>query len=122
MKAVLTEIGGDGRAFVGINPKKAYISTGNGISIFNIETLKVEGSISGISNQTGNMILAGDYVIAITQSKGAYIINTKTDTVEKLISGTDFASVVQSKDGKIWIGASTKLIQINPYTLEKRMK
>ncbi|MCT3940964.1 DUF5074 domain-containing protein [Elizabethkingia anophelis] len=119
MKAVLTEIGGDGRAFVGINPKKAYISTGNGISIFNIETLKVEGSISGISNQTGNMILAGDYVIAITQSKGAYVINTKTDTVEKLISGTDFASVVQSKDGKIWIGASTKLIQINPYTLEK---
>lgn len=119
MKAVLTEIGGDGRAFVGINPKKAYISTGNGISIFNIETLKVEGNISGVSGQTGNMLLVGDYVIAITQSKGAYVINTKTNTVEKLISGTDFASVVQSKDGKVWIGANKKLIQINPYTLEK---
>ena len=52
------------------------------------------------------MLLVGDYVIAITQSKGAYVINTKTNTVEKLISGTDFASVVQSKDGKVWIGAN----------------
>lgn len=68
------------------------------------------------------MLLVGDYVIAITQSKGAYVINTKTNTVEKLISGTDFASVVQSKDGKVWIGANKKLIQIDPYTLEKRMK
>lgn len=65
------------------------------------------------------MLLVGDYVIAITQSKGAYVINTKTNTVEKLISGTDFASVVQSKDGKVWIGANKKLIQIDPYTLEK---
>lgn len=118
-KAVLTEIGGDGRAFVGINPKKGYISTGKGISIFNIETLKVEGSIAGISNQTGNMLLVGDYVFAITQSVGLQIINTKTDTVEKLISGTDFAMLTQSKDGKVWIGANKKLIQIDPYTLEK---
>ena len=46
------------------------------------------------------MLLVGDYVFAITQSAGLQIINTKTDTVEKLISGTDFAMLTQSKDGK----------------------
>ncbi len=81
--------------------------------------MKIEGSIAGISGQTGNMILVGDYVFGITQSKGAYVINTKTNTVEKLITGTDFAMLTQSKDGKIWIGANKKLIQIDPYTLEK---
>ncbi|AQX11453.1 DUF5074 domain-containing protein [Elizabethkingia meningoseptica] len=118
-KAVLTEIGGDGRSFVGINAKKGYIATSKGISIFNIETMALDGTIADVTGQTGNMLLVGNYVFAITQSKGAYVINTKTNTVEKLITGTDFAMLTQSKDGKIWIGANKKLIQIDPYTLEK---
>ena len=118
-KAVLTEIGGDGRSFVGINAKKGYIATSKGISIFNIETMALDGTIADVTGQTGNMLLVGDYVFAITQSKGAYVINTKTNAVEKLISGADFYMLTQSKDGKVWIGASKKLIQIDPYTLEK---
>lgn len=118
-KALLTDIGGDGRSFVGVTSKKGYIATSSGVSIFNIETMSLEGNIAGISGETGNMILAGDYVFTITKSKGTYVINTKTDSVEKLIDGTDFAMIVQSKDGNVWIGANQKLIQINPYSLEK---
>lgn len=117
-KAVLTDIGGDGRSFVGINAQKGYVATNNGVAIFNLETNTIEGNIPEITNETGNMIRVGDYVFTITNSKGAYVINTKTDTVEKLIEGTDFAMMVQSKDGSIWVGANEKLLQINPYTLE----
>lgn len=118
-KAVLKEIGGDGRSFVGVNSKKGYVATSKGVSIFNIETMTIEGSVPEISGETGNMLLVGDYVFAITKSKGAYVINTKTNTVEKLIDGTEFAMLTQSKDGSVWIGSNKKLVQLNPVSLEK---
>lgn len=118
-KAILTDIGGDGRSFVGVTPKKGYISTSKGISVFDIETLSIKSSVPEISEETGTMILAGDYVFAIVKSQGLYIINTKTDTVEKRIDGNNFATITQSKDGSIWVGAEEKLLQINPFTLEQ---
>lgn len=116
-KKVITDIP-DGRAFVGINTKKGYISTYKGVSILNIETMSVEGTIAEISGETGNMCLVGKYVFAITKSKGAYVIDTETDKVERLIEATDFAMLTQGKDGSVWIGASKKLIKLNPHTLE----
>ncbi|MDE6630875.1 MAG: hypothetical protein K2K11_05590, partial [Bacteroidales bacterium] len=37
----------DGRAFVGVNPQKGYISTSNGIYVFDLEALEVTGLIPG---------------------------------------------------------------------------
>lgn len=118
----IENISGAGRSFLGINPEKGYIATLKGIDIFNIKTLTAEGSIPEISGETGNMCLVGKYVFAIVRSKGIYIINTETDKVEKLIEDTNCATVVQSKDGKVWIGAKETLIKVNPYTLEIEAK
>lgn len=117
-KAVLKEIGGDGRSFVGVTPQKGYIATAKGISIFNIETLSLEGTIAEVSGETGNMQLVGNYVFAVTKGKGVYVINTQTDAVEKLIDNTAAQMVTQSKDGSVWIAANQTLVQIDPFTLE----
>lgn len=116
-KASLTEINGDGRTFIGINPDKGYIATSDKITVFNIKDLKVEKTIEGISGEAGNMCLVGNYVFAVVKSKGLYVIDKTTDAVVKNITGS-FESVVQSKDGTVWGGAGPKLIKIDPNTFE----
>jgi len=116
-KAVLTDIGGDGRSFLGINTEKAYIGTAKGITLFSINKLSTGNTINAISGQVGNMCLIGNRAFAVVQSKGVYVIDTNDDTVESLIEGS-FNCMTQSKDGSIWIGAGEKLIKVNPFTLE----
>ncbi|WP_165025696.1 DUF5074 domain-containing protein [Dysgonomonas sp. ZJ279] len=106
------------RSFVGVNSKKGYISTNSGISLFDIEQLKVGTTIAGISGEVVNMCLAGKYVFAAVISEGIYVIDTSTDKVDKVIKDNTINSVAQSKDGNIWAGATSKLIKINPYTFE----
>lgn len=116
-KAEFTNIGGDGRAFLGINTEKAYIGTSEGITILDIKTLSTNATLAGISGQVGNMCLIGDKAFAVVQSKGVYVINSNDNTIETLIDGS-FSCITQSKDGSIWIGANDKLISLNPYTLK----
>lgn len=111
-----SDIGNDGRSFIGVTPTKGYISTYKGIKIFDIKNLSVKQSIDGITGEVGNMCVAGNRVFAIEKSVGIHIINAQTDVVENVISGS-YAMLTQSKDGNIWIGANNKLIKLNPYTL-----
>lgn len=115
-KASLTDIGGDGRSFLGVNPNKGYIGTLQGVTLFNIKNLSVGNAIEGISGQVGNMCLLGNRVFVLVQNKGVYVINGTTDSVETLIEGS-FNCMTQSKDGYIWIGAGSNLMQINPHSL-----
>lgn len=116
-KAVFTEIGGDGRSFLGINPDKGYIGTAQGISLFDIKTMTVGSALQGISGQVGNMCLLADRAFALVQGKGVYVIKTDDNTVETLIEGS-FYCMTQSKDGNIWIATGAKLIKVDPYTLQ----
>lgn len=119
-KVALEDIKGDGRSFIGVNPEKGYIATYNGITVFNNKDMVIGNSIEGIKGETGNMCIVGNRVFAVVKSKGLYIIKTDTDEVEALIEGT-FATVVQSKDGNLWIGANKSLIKLDPYTLDKEV-
>lgn len=126
--------GGDARSFVGVNAHKGYISTSNGVWIYDIDNMiigtMIEGtgnSSSGLySNQVGTMLRVGNRIFAVHQSKGVFVINANDDTIEKTVAGF-YGSIVLSKDGALWLsvakdasGSGTaldKIVKIDPYTL-----
>ena len=111
--------GEDGRSFVGVTPQKGYISTTDGVYTFDIASMALGEKISGTSGETGNMLRAGDYVFAVTQS-GVFVIDAETDELQETISdGTStYAGLTQSIDGSVWIGAGSRLVKVDPYTLD----
>lgn len=116
-KKVITDLGGDGRSFVGIDEKKAYIGYNGGIKTFNIESLTLGDAIAGVNGQIGNMCYAYGKVFAVSD-ENLYIIDAKTDEVKKTVAGS-YSSVVTAKDGSVWVAAADKFIVYNPNDLEK---
>jgi hypothetical protein len=124
----------DGRGFVGVDETKGYVGTSNGIYILDLQTFEIVGCITGSENplvtgnennadglgalyrnQIGMMIRTHDYVFAIQQDKGILVINSQTDTIEKVIEGC-FSTLAQSKDGTIWVGKNSNMnYQTYPY-------
>lgn len=118
-KKIITDLGGDGRSFVGIDEKKAYIGYNGGIKTFNIENLTLGEAIAGVSGEIGNMCYAYGKVFAVSD-ENLYIIDAKTDKVEKTVTGSydTYKSVVTAKDGSVWVAAADKFIVYNPNDLE----
>ena len=115
-KKIITDLGGDGRSFVGIDEKKAYIGYNGGIKTFNIENLTLGEAIAGVSGEIGNMCYAYGKVFAVSD-KNLYIIDAKTDEVKKTVAGS-YSSVVTAKDGNVWVAAANNFIVYNPNDLE----
>lgn len=123
---------GDGRAIAGATPDKAYMGTNQGIYIIDLNDIKVTGKIGTgdavnadlYSGQIGDMVHAGNYVFAIKQKTGTFIIDVNTDEVVKTIEDADVQGVTQSADGNVWIatldGKASKFVCIDPATLEER--
>lgn len=118
-KKVITDLDGDGRSFVGIDEKKAYIGYNGGIKTFNIESLTLGEAIAGVSGEIGNMCYAYGKVFAVSD-ENLYIIDAKTDKVEKTVTGSydTYKSVVTAKDGSVWVAAADKFIVYNPNDLK----
>lgn len=118
-KKVITDLGGDGRSFLGIDDQKAYIGYNGGIKTFNIESLTLGDAIAGVNGQIGNMCYAYGKVFAVSD-ENLYIIDAKTDKVEKTVTGSydTYKSVVTAKDGSVWVAAADKFIVYNPNDLE----
>lgn len=118
-KKVITDLGGDGRSFLGIDDQKAYIGYNGGIKTFNIESLTLGEAIAGVNGQIGNMCYAYGKVFAVSD-ENLYIIDAKTDKVEKTVTGAydTYKSVVTAKDGSVWVAAADKFIVYNPNDLE----
>jgi len=146
----------DGRSFVGVSEKKGYIGTSNGIWVYDIEKMEIGRQIEGTGNpdssdygqlyyaQVGTMLRTQNYVFAVHQQYGLLVIDPEKDVVVKTISPptyidyTDdkdgkeesrgFGSIVQSKDGNLWISMAGNifgdgstlphLLKMNPYTFE----
>lgn len=118
-KKIITDLGGDGRSFLGIDDQKAYIGYKGGIKTFNIENLTLGEAIAGVSGEIGNMCYAYGKVFAVSD-ENLYIIDAKTDKVEKTVTGSydTYKSVVTAKDGSVWVAAAKKFIVYNPNDLE----
>lgn len=128
MEVALDEIGGgDGRGCVGVDENTVYLSTSNGISIYDISSKAVTGRVSGVGSedpgnlykgQVGDMVRIGDRVFAALQGKGIAVIDTKTHALETLIGDANHADgVCMSRDGYLWI-TGNPLLKVDPYTLE----
>lgn len=117
----------DGRGFVGVDAHKGYISSSNGIWIFDLDNLEVKGLVEGTGNpnagddkpntdptgslykgQTGSMVRAGNRVFAAHQQYGLLVIDPIADKVTDVIpmsmvsEKAGIGSVVVAKDGSVW--------------------
>ena len=133
----------DGRAFLGVDAHKGYISSTNGIWIFDLDNLEVEGLVEGSENpnsgslytgQTGTMVRAGNHVFAAHQQYGLLVIDPTVDKVVKTIpmsivaEGAGIGSVVVAKDGSVWASVAQDtngsgaalpyIVRVDPNTLE----
>lgn len=124
----------DGRAFVGIDSRKGYVSTSNGIWVMNLADYSIGKQIAGTENpngtdnlstanpdcalyhgQCGMMVKSGTKVFAAHQSKGLLIIDTNSDEIEKTVSmdivkpGAGIGSVVKAADGSLWVSTTENI-------------
>ncbi|MDE7377311.1 MAG: leucine-rich repeat protein [Muribaculaceae bacterium] len=125
--ASFDELGGDGRAVVGVNPGKVYVGTNAGIRVLNFadgEFVLADEPVSGIAagsayaGQIGEMIAAGRYVFALKQSTGLLVIDAETDACVATIEDANAAGVAQTPDGSVWFAAGDKIYRIHPATAE----
>lgn len=116
-KAVFTDIGGDGRFFVGVDDKMGYLGHNAGVRQFNIETMQLGNAVEGISGETGTMCYAEGRLFVVSRNK-LYVVNVATNTLETSLEGS-FSTLTRSKDGTVWVAASDKMIKMTPSTLEQ---
>lgn len=116
-KAVFTEIGGDGRSFLGVDDKLGYIGHSSGIRQFDITNLQLGDPVEDISSQMGAMCYAEGYVFALSNKK-VYVIDVATNKIKKSLDGS-FYTLTRSKDGTVWIATASNFIKVNPKTLEE---
>lgn len=109
----INEIGGDGRSFCGVDEHKAYVSTDKGISIIDLDNMKMTGSVKGLNSaQHGNMVRLNDYVYASQFGKALQVINCSTDKVVATIDSPVY-SIVMSKDGQLWVSTNKGISRVN---------
>ena len=123
----------DGRGFIGVDEHKGYISTSNGVWIFDLDTYTVTGQVEGSANpnaggdndkpntdptgslyhgQSGTMVSAAGKIFVAHQQYGLLIVDPAEDKVVNVISmdivqdGAGIGSVVKSKDGALWISVA----------------
>lgn len=117
----------DGRGFIGVDEHKGYISSSNGVWIFDLDTYEVKGMIPGTDNpnvgddkpntdptgslyfgQSGSMVMASGKVFLAHQQAGVIVIDPVEDNVVKVIGmdmvaeGAGIGSVIVAKDGSVW--------------------
>lgn len=117
----------DGRGFIGVDEHKGYISSSNGVWIFDLDTYEVKGMIPGTDNpnagddkpntdptgslyfgQSGSMVMASGQVFLAHQQAGVIVIDPVEDKVVKVIGmdmvaeGAGIGSVIVAKDGSVW--------------------
>ncbi|MDE7381898.1 MAG: DUF5074 domain-containing protein [Muribaculaceae bacterium] len=126
----------DGRGFIGIDEHKGYVSSSNGIWIFDLDTFTVKGQVEGTANpnagsnndkpntdptgslyhgQSGMMVSAKGKVFAAHQQYGVLVIDPAEDKVKEVISmdivkeGAGIGSIVKSKDGYLWLSVAKNI-------------
>lgn len=137
-------VGGDGRAVCGVDESKAYVGTTGGIAILDLNTLEIDRKVEGVfttslyTGQIGTMVRRGDYVFAVQQNAGIFVIDAATDTCIDTLAidtlnlgkGWGFGTIVLSKDGNLWASAAATsgtgqaydgIIKIDPFTFEMKL-
>ncbi|MDE6811636.1 MAG: DUF5074 domain-containing protein, partial [Muribaculaceae bacterium] len=125
-------ITGDGRAVAGATPDKIYVSTSEGIFIFDITDVEnpvITGCLAAgegddlYKGQVGDIINGGKYVYAVKQETGILCIDPLTDKIVKIIQDSKAQGVTQTADGKVWYATiadgHSVFVALDPETLEE---
>ena len=126
----------DGRGFIGVDEHKGYISSSNGVWIFDLDTYTVTGQVEGSANpnaggnndkpntdptgslyhgQSGMMVYAAGKIFVAHQQYGVLVVDPDRDKVIDVISmdivqpGAGIGSIVKSKDGFLWLSVAKNL-------------
>lgn len=126
----------DGRGFIGVDPHKGYISSSNGVWIFDLDTFTVTGQVEGSANpnagddndrpntdptgalyhgQSGTMVSAAGRIFVAHQQYGLLVVDPAADRVVATLpmdivsEGAGIGSVVKSKDGFLWLSVARNL-------------
>ena len=108
--------GGEGRSFCGIDEHKAYVSTNDGIYVFNLDNMEITGTVLTLdynNGQCGNMVRLNDYVYAVECNKNIHIINCADNTIVKTIPAAGCGSIVMAKDGSLWVSKGDGIARID---------
>lgn len=108
--------GGDGRSFCGVDEHKAYVSTSNGIYVFDLDNMEITGTVLTLdynNGQCGNMVRLNDYVYAVECNKNIHIINCTDNTIVKTIPAAGCGSIVMAKDGSLWVSKGDGIARID---------
>lgn len=108
----------DGRAFAGVDSRKGYVGTANGIYIVDLEKLTLGDLVPGTANnlETGRMVHAGNSVFAVQKGKGIFVIDPETDRIGQTFEG-DYTTLAQTADGSVWAATGNQIVRINPASL-----
>ncbi len=117
----------DGRGVCGVTRDKVYISSSNGIWVFDTRSLTVTGQIPGTENpngtggsttnpagslykgQCGMMVLCKGRIFAAHQKSGLLVIDPETDRVTNVISmdivqeGAGIGGIVKDRNDILWL-------------------
>lgn len=128
----------DGRGVCFVDNEKFYVGTSNGIYVVKLtdgnwlwdsekiidgtgnelitgqEVSNADGIGPLYNNQIGMMLRTQDYVFAIKQDLGVLVIDPATDEIVDIIEGC-YSTMVQSKDGNVWVGMNVSDKQKYPY-------
>ncbi len=126
----------DGRGFLGVTPHKGYVSSSNGVWIFDLDSYEIKGQVAGSANpnaggdddrpntdptgslyhgQSGMMVMAEGRVFVAHQQYGLLVGDPEEDKVIETISmdivqeGAGIGSIVKSKDGMLWLSVAKNL-------------
>ena len=118
----------DGRAFVGVDSHKGYVTSSNGVWIFDLDSYRIAGIIDGTGNpnvgdnklnydsssslyfgQCGLAVRVGERVFVAHQSAGLLVIDTASDRLETILNpgeiiqeGYGIGSMTVSIDNTLW--------------------
>ncbi|RAJ79141.1 uncharacterized protein DUF5074 [Chitinophaga dinghuensis] len=108
----------DGHAFAGIDQYRGLLTTGDGVYPVSLSTLAIDKKIDSISGYTGDVIVAGKYAFALSQTDGIVAFNTADYKFAKRF-GKANQGFARAKDGDVYAATADSMVRINPNTLER---
>ncbi len=97
-----------GRSVLGIDPRKAYIATSSGVMVYHTDTntlgsmiAATESSTDAYSDQIGEMVRFREWVYAVRQGMGVYVIDPDSDDVVAEISLPEVTTVFVTGGGML---------------------
>ncbi len=108
--------GSNWQAIVGTSKGNAVVSSAKGLYLLNTSTMTIGNAIGTEKGLIADLYQAGDYIFAISQSKGLLIINKADYSTAATIPGMIGCAI--TPDGNVWAIGGTKIFKINSKTLE----